>query len=72
VELIDSTLVIMPNEWKVSAVAATVKSLQAAGTTSLAGIAAALNERGISTASGRGTWQAVQMSRVPARIGAAA
>jgi hypothetical protein len=51
-------------------VAATVKSVQAAGVTSLAGIAAALNERGIPTASGRGTWQAVQVSRVLARIGA--
>ncbi len=51
-------------------VAETVKGLQAAGVTSLAGIAAALNERGIPTASGRGTWQAVQVSRVLARIGA--
>jgi hypothetical protein len=31
--------------------------------------AAALTERGIPTASGRGTWQAVQVSRVLARIG---
>jgi DNA invertase Pin-like site-specific DNA recombinase len=50
-------------------VASTVKSLQAAGVTSLAGIAAALNERGIPTASGQGTWQAVQVSRVLARLG---
>ena len=49
-------------------VASTVKSLQA-GVTSLAGIAAALNERGIPTASGQGTWQAVQVSRVLARLG---
>jgi hypothetical protein len=40
-----------------------------AGVTSLAGIAAALNERGIPTASGQGTWQAVQVSRVLARLG---
>jgi len=48
--------------------AATVKSLQTAGITSLAGIAAALNERGIPTASGQGIWQAVQVSRVLARL----
>ena len=50
--------------------AGVVAELQTAGVTSLAGIAAALNERGIPTASGRGTWQAVQVSRVLARIGA--
>jgi len=53
-------------------VGATLKSLQGAGVTSLAGIAAALNGRGIPTASGRGTWQAAQVSRVLARIGATA
>jgi DNA invertase Pin-like site-specific DNA recombinase len=47
-----------------------IAELRAAGTTSLAGIAAALNERGIPTASGQGTWQAVQVSRVLARIAA--
>jgi hypothetical protein len=41
--------------------AATIKSLQAAGMTSLRAIAANLNERG---KNGRGTWQAVQVSRV--------
>jgi hypothetical protein len=51
-------------------VASTVKDLQAAGTTTLVGIAAALNERGIPTASGQGTWHAIQVSRVLARIGA--
>jgi hypothetical protein len=50
-------------------IASTVKSLQAAGVTSLAGIATALNERGIPTARGQGTWQAVQVSRVLARLG---
>lgn len=49
-------------------VAATVKSLQAEGVTSLAGIASALNDSGIPTASGRGTWQAVQVSRLLARL----
>jgi DNA invertase Pin-like site-specific DNA recombinase len=48
--------------------AAVIAELRTAGVTSLAGIAAALNERGIPTASGRGTWQAVQVSRVLARI----
>src|SRR5215831_13204910 len=45
-----------------------IRELQASGVTSLAGIAAALNERGIPTASGLGTWQAVQVSRVLARL----
>lgn len=45
-----------------------IRELQVAGVTSLGGIAAALNERGIPTVSGRGTWQAVQVSRVLARL----
>jgi hypothetical protein len=45
-----------------------IRELQAAGVTSLVGIAAALNERSIPTATGRGTWHAVQVSRVLARI----
>jgi len=45
-----------------------IRELQANSITSLAGIAAALNERGIPTASGQGTWQAVQVSRVLARL----
>jgi len=45
-----------------------IRELQANGVTSLAGIAAALNERGIPTASGQGPWQAVQVSRVLARL----
>jgi DNA invertase Pin-like site-specific DNA recombinase len=48
--------------------ASIIRELQAAGITSLAGIAAALNERGIPTASGQGTWQAVQVGRVLARL----
>jgi hypothetical protein len=51
-------------------VASTVKSLQAAGITSLVGIAAALTARGIPTPSGRGAWHAFQVSRVLARIDA--
>jgi hypothetical protein len=38
-----------------------VRELQAAGVTSLVGIAAAFNERRIPTATGRGTWHAVQV-----------
>jgi DNA invertase Pin-like site-specific DNA recombinase len=45
-----------------------IRELQTAGITSLAGIAAALNERGIPTAGGQGRWQAVQVSRVLARL----
>jgi hypothetical protein len=45
-----------------------IRRLQAAGTTTLAGIAAALNARGIPTARGRGPWHAVQVSRVLVRI----
>jgi hypothetical protein len=47
-----------------------IRELQTAGVTSLVGIAAAFNERSIPTATGRGTWHAVQVSRVLARIGA--
>jgi hypothetical protein len=45
-----------------------IREIQAAGITSLAGIAAALNERGIPTASGQGTWQAVQVERLLGRL----
>jgi DNA invertase Pin-like site-specific DNA recombinase len=47
--------------------APTIANLQAAGVRSLRGIAAALNERGIPAASGRGEWSAVQVSRALAR-----
>jgi hypothetical protein len=50
--------------------APTIKSIQAAGVTSLRGIAKALNERGISTVSGQGEWSAVQVKRVLARMAA--
>jgi hypothetical protein len=42
--------------------------LQAAGVTSLRGIAAALTERRIPTANGRGVWTAEQISRVLRRL----
>jgi hypothetical protein len=53
---------------RVLTLAPIVRELQAAGVTSLVGIAAAFNERSIPTATGRGTWHAVQVSRVLARI----
>ena len=46
-----------------------IREIQAAGTTSLSGIATALTERGMPTPNGRGAWQAVQVGRVLARVG---
>jgi hypothetical protein len=43
-----------------------IREIQAAGTTSLSGIAA--TEKGIPTPSGQGTWQAVQVGRVLAHF----
>jgi len=51
-------------------IAPMISELQVAGGTSARAIAAALNARGIPTASGEGTWQAVQVQRALARIGA--
>jgi len=51
--------------------APTIAELRAAGVTSLGRIAAELNRRGIPTANGKGQWQAVQVSRVLARLPAA-
>jgi len=45
-----------------------VKKLQAAGMTSLKGIAAALTERGIPTPAGRRHWHAMQVARVLKRL----
>ncbi len=56
----------------VADLAPVIAELQAAGVTSPRGIAAALNEKGIPTASGDGEWQAVQVGRVLARLDAAA
>jgi hypothetical protein len=53
---------------RVADLAPIIRELQAAGVTSLVGIAAAFNARSIPTATGRGTWHAVQVSRVLARI----
>ena len=48
--------------------APTIKSLQASGATTLRGIAAELNRRGIPTATGRGEWFGAQVRRVLARL----
>jgi Recombinase len=45
-----------------------VAELRAAGITSLNGIAAALNERGVPTPSGGGHWHAAQVSRLLKRL----
>jgi DNA invertase Pin-like site-specific DNA recombinase len=49
--------------------ASTIKTLQAAGATSLRAIAYGLNAQGIPTARGQGTWSAIQVARVLDRIG---
>jgi hypothetical protein len=47
-----------------------VTELRAAGVTSLRGIAAALNERGIPTATRQGVWGATQVRRMLAQLAA--
>jgi DNA invertase Pin-like site-specific DNA recombinase len=49
-------------------IAPTIKALQDDGVTSLRAIAGKLNEAGIPTARGHGTWSAVQVARVLERI----
>jgi DNA invertase Pin-like site-specific DNA recombinase len=46
-----------------------IAELQAAGVRSLRGIAAALNERGIQTPSGKGEWQGGTVTQLLARLG---
>jgi hypothetical protein len=46
----------------------TIEALQAAGATSLEGIARTLNERGIRTPRGTGQWEPVQVWRLLARL----
>jgi DNA invertase Pin-like site-specific DNA recombinase len=48
-------------------IAPIIAEVQAAGAPSLRAIAAGLNDRGIPTARGNGTWSAVQVARVMAR-----
>jgi hypothetical protein len=45
-----------------------IAELQAAGVTSLKGIAKALNARGVPTPFGRGHWYAMQVSRLLKRL----
>jgi hypothetical protein len=45
-----------------------IAELRATGATSLRAIAAALNRRGIPTATGRGEWSGKQVGRVLARL----
>ena len=45
-----------------------IAELLASGVTSLRGIAAALNERGIPTVAGSGRWRHVQVGRLLARL----
>lgn len=45
-----------------------IGEIRQSGITSLRGIAAALNERGIPTARGEGKWSAVQVARTLARV----
>jgi hypothetical protein len=45
-----------------------IAELRAAGVTTLKGIAAALNERGVSPPSGRGRWGPMQVSRLLKRL----
>ena len=49
--------------------APTIADIQASGARSLRAIAAALNARGIPTATGTGKWEAAQVARVLARLG---
>jgi DNA invertase Pin-like site-specific DNA recombinase len=53
---------------RASDLAPTIAQLQAAGKTSLRSIAAGLNEAGIPTNRGQGTWSAVQVARVLERL----
>jgi hypothetical protein len=45
-----------------------IEEIRQSGITSLRGVAAALNDRGIPTARGNGKWSAVQVGRTLARI----
>jgi Recombinase len=49
-------------------IARLIRDLQAAGRTSLRAIAEGLNEAGIPTARGQGSWSAVQVQRVLERL----
>jgi hypothetical protein len=53
---------------KAADLAPIVRELQANGVTSLNGIAAALNARGVPTPAGSGHWHAAQVARVLKRL----
>jgi DNA invertase Pin-like site-specific DNA recombinase len=53
---------------RASDVGPAIEALQVAGKTSLGAIAAGLNDQGIPTARGQGTWTAVQVARVIRRL----
>ena len=55
------------NAWAAE-LAPIIAEIRAAGVTSLYGIAKALNDRGVPTATGRGTWAIPQVRRVLARL----
>jgi hypothetical protein len=55
-------------EQAVARLAPVIAELRASGVTSLRGIAAALNERGIPTVAGSGRWRHVQVGRLLARL----
>ena len=52
----------------VAVLAPVIAELRASGVTSLRGIAAALNERGIPTVAGSGRWRHVQVGRLLKRL----
>jgi DNA invertase Pin-like site-specific DNA recombinase len=56
---------------RASDIAPTIAALQGSGATSLGAIATGLNERGIPTARGKGSWTATQVARVLTRLQAA-
>jgi hypothetical protein len=53
---------------KVTDLKPVIAELRASGVTSLRGIAAAINERGIPTVAGSGRWHHVQVGRLLARL----
>jgi hypothetical protein len=55
-------------EARAADLAATIKTIQARGATSLRAIASELNRRGIPTLSGRGEWQADTVRQLLARM----
>jgi hypothetical protein len=57
-------------ERKVADLKPVITELRASGVTSLRGIAAALNERGIPTVAGSGRWYHTQVGRLLARLAA--